>query len=357
MRLLRKGIIVLLSLILVTGCGKEESSVTTVKVDLASSKKINLQLPHVNTLQIQLENMGLIHQLEVKDSIALFKTDKVLSVNVNTGKQIAEYSRKGRANNEYLSAWNIGFEDDMVYIYDMNSKKVMYFTCNGELKYNKATPLNTQGKPFQQMISYKDNQYIGQRVYGVGDIPELSVYDSTFTYIADVGDFILRSSNSFGSRFCKNHKGEVLFNRAFLNDIYEVQDGSATIRYIIDFGEYAIPDLNGFTDEMEIIQFINSGQNMEFATMISNIHDSEDYLCFSFLLRTNGLPAEKALCIYNKKNGEAKSYRFESGDRTVQHIVIDNDIVYVFQDNEEGDLFVSKIAIGAEIHKIGLSEN
>ena len=347
MRLFRNCIVIFLFSILVASCSKEKSSVTTVKVDLLSSREINLQLPYVKTIPIKLENIGFIHQLAVKDSIALFKTDKVLSVNINTGEKFAEYSRKGRANDEYLSAWNVGFEDDMVYIYDMNAKKVMYFTFNGELKYNKTTPLNTQGKPFQQIISYKDNQYIGQRVFGTGDIPELALYDSTFTYMADVSEFILRSSNSFGSRFCRNHKGEVLFNRAFLNDIYEVTDRGATIRYIIDFGEYAVPDLNGFADEMEIIQFINKGQNKGLATMISDIYDSENYLCFSFLLRANGLKAEKALCIYNKKNGEAESYSFESGDRTIQQIIIDNDIVYVFQDNEEGDLFVSKIAVGA----------
>jgi len=348
MRLFRNCSVTLLLLMLICSCGNEESAVTTIKVDLNNVEKVDLLLQHTAVVPIQLENVGLIHQLAVKDSIALLKTDKVLSINLNTGKQIAEYSRKGRANNEYLSAWHIGFEDDMVYIYDMNAKKVMYFTSNGELKYNKATPLNTQGKPFQQMISYKDNQYIGQRVFGSGDVPELSLYDSTFTHIADLGEFVLRSSNSFGSRFFKDHKGEVLFNRAFLNDIYAISNELVTIRYKIDFGEYSIPDLNEFADEIEIIQFINNVQNNEFASMISNIYDSDSYLCFSFLFKINGMnKSQKALCVYNKENGETKSFIFESGDKAIQHILIDNEVVQLFQDNEMGDLYVSKIAIEA----------
>jgi len=89
---------------LICSCGNEESAVTTIKVDLNNVEKVDLMLQHTAVVPIQLENVGLIHQLAVKDSIALLKTDKVLSINLNTGKQIAEYSRKGRANNEYLSA-------------------------------------------------------------------------------------------------------------------------------------------------------------------------------------------------------------------------------------------------------------
>ncbi len=325
------------------GCSNGESSVSTIKVDMSMVKSLDLQLPHVSTIAIQSENIGLIRQFEVKDSIALMRTDKVLSFNVNTGKQITEYSRRGRANDEYLSAWNVGFEDGMIYIYDMNAKKVMYFSYNGDLKYIKTTPLNTQGKPFQQMISYKD-KYIGQRVFGVDHIPELALYDSNFVYIADVSDFILRSSNSFGSRFYKNYKGGILFNRAFLNDIYEVSDKAATIRYIVDFGEYSIPNLYDYTDEIEIIQFINK-KNNKFATLINNIYESANYIGFSCLFGDKGLKADKVICIYDKSSEETMSFLIKTEDTIIQQIVFDNDIVYILHDNERGDCFLSRLHI------------
>lgn len=294
-------------------------------VSLSSCKKMQLQFNVCDSV------IGAISQVVIQDSVLLLKTTGGLfSLNIDTGKQIARYSRLGRAENEYLSLWSVGFINDNVYIYDMNAKKIKLFERDGSFVTNIDVPSSAASSPFQQFVRSGD-YYIGKRVFTSEKISELSVYDNNFNYLMDIGEIALRSGFSLGYPFYKKKDGTILYYRGMLNDIYQISGNKVSKRYTVNFGRQNIPGLKRFKEELEIINYANNAPD-KYATGITNIYESEKYFGCMFLMY-----AQKCYLLYDVTNNSSVVLKFESDTGVyIEQIIMYGDQLMIFTQDESG---------------------
>lgn len=312
-------------------CNKEYSH-TVIEVDL--SEAVNVSLEGVDETRLMSQTvLGKLIQIIVNDTLILVKTPEgVRGFSSETGEETAVFSRKGRAADEYLNAWNVGFEDGLPYILDIDSKKMMYFNHEGGMIESKNLPMSN---PFQHIVKLDKGRYLGKRMYGTGHISELSLYNADLQYVSDFGDLILRSGSNFGFPFYRNENGDVYYNRDFLNEIYRVADDDLKLFYTIDFGDNNIPGLASFEDEMEIIMYSNQSVK-EYATMVSGIYDSKKYFCFTFVFS-----GKRGYAVYDKTDKSVTTYLFKDAE----YMTTSDDAVYIFSQTEENGTCFSRIAL------------
>lgn len=326
------------SMSVLSSCTALQEDYRLLDVDTDDVKVVDLSAtPFYETVKIKSEyTIGHIDKAVISDTLVLIKTSgNLLGFDVRTGIMVAKYSHKGRASGEYLTVWSAGLDSGMVFLYDINSKKIMYFTPSGDLIKQVKVPETSGDAPFQDFIRLDNDRYIGKRVYGAGEIPELSVYDSEFRYLHDLGSMTLRSGAHFDNPFFRNERGEVFYYRYMLNDIYLVDGQTVKPIYRIDFGRSNIPRSTDFRDEMQIIEYVNRKPD-RYATFVSNIYDSSDYFCFVYLI-----DGERRYAIYDKTLGKVSSYSFRNADSVLSKLVTYNDNVYLFwQDMSKTEITV-----------------
>lgn len=284
--------------------------------------------------------IGRIDQVDVYDSLVLIKASgSLFGFNTETGNRIAKYSNKGRAANEYLTVWSAGIDSGRVYLYDINSKKIMYFSVSGELLYQTKVPETSMSAPFQEFVRLDENRYIGKRVFGAGEIPELALYDKNFRYLKDLGTMTLRSGAHFSNPFYRNENGSVFYYRYMLNDIYRVDDNTVTEIYRVDFGRRNIPLTKDFKDEMQIIEYVNRSPE-RYATFVNNIYDSQAYFSFVYFMQ-----GERLYAVYDKSADKVFSHSFRNGDSVLSQICTYKDNVYLFWQDMNGTTEMTKIPL------------
>ena len=172
-----------------------------------------------------------------------------------------------------------------IYIYDINTKKVIWSTIDGRfVSYEKVTD-KAEKSPFSMFIRFDDSYYIGKRVFGIGEIPELSLYDEHFNYLKPIEPKLrLRSGLHMGKSFSLDSNGQVLYNQYFSNRILAVSISGISVQFVIDFGKFSFPNVEKYKDEYEIIEAINSSPR-KYATYVHNFIDSDRFFSFAFLFK------------------------------------------------------------------------
>lgn len=130
----------------------------------------------------------------------------------------------------------------------------------------------------------------------------------------------------------------MLYNRYFSNEILAVTPDSVGVRYIVDFGDYNVPDDN-FTDEYEIIDYVNSNYDNKFATLISNICDKGNYLSFAFIMN----PGRRCLCVYYKTTGVSRCLTVYDPEYEVLQVIPTGDCAFVFFEDPAGGSYIGKM--------------
>ena len=321
-----------LLLALSVSCSSQEDNCRVLEVDTDAAKIIDLSNDTYPSVKFISEYaIGQIDQAVIYDTLALIKASGSLyGFNAETGDMIAKYSNRGRASNEYLTVWSSGVDSGRVFLYDINSKKIMYFSVSGELLYQTKVPEISMDAPFQEFVRAGDDRYVGKRVFGAGEIPELALYDENFRYLKDIGTMTLRSGAHFSTPFYRNEEGRVFYFRYMMNDIYLVDDKSVKEIYRIDFGRRNIPVSKDFKDEMQVIEYANEHPG-KYATFVSNIYDSSS--CFAFVYFMNGV---RFYAVYDKATDHVSSYSFRKGNSVLSQISTYGDSVYLFWQDMSG---------------------
>lgn len=249
-----------------------------------------------------------------------------------------KYSRIGNASNEYTHISDFGYDQmtGLVYIYDMNAKKVLWFSQTGEFVRKDAVTNKASASPFSAFVRYNDSFFIGKRVYGMGKIPELSMYDNNLNFVKQIASHInLRSGIELYKQFTLDCQGKVLYNRYFSNEILEVSEDYVKARYVVDFGKYNIPDPTKYHDEYEILNEINSSKKL-YSSYIHNICDSERYLSFAFISK----PGKNCVAVYDKTLSCTKAYIIMPSPYSVSQVIPTTDSIYVIMEDDIGKYWV-----------------
>lgn len=271
-------------------------------------------------------NIGiLIHSM---NDLYLFDT--------NLNQIRTKYSNPGRREHEYISFMDFGIENNLIYILDRNSNKIIWFNPNGAFNHIDNIVNNFSSKPFCSITRINEHSYVGKRVYTGMPTEGLSLYDNQFKYICDLGSGIIRRSGiTMHRNLYRSENDEILYNDYFSHEILSICPDNCYIKYIVNFGKYDIPDPSKFTDEYEIIDQINNDNELS-ATLISNIYESDQYLSFSCLIEEKG----KGLIIYNKSSQKTSTFIVSDKDFIVLQIVPTINSIYIFMEDKDGEIYV-----------------
>lgn len=255
----------------------------------------------------------------------------------SSNKLVTSFSRKGKASYEYTYVSDFGMVDNLVYIYDINTKKILWFDKTG--KYLKTDFMSDRAgdKPFSSFARC-GNGYIGKRIYSMTDAPQLAFYDNEFRFLKDIeGVSPLTSGIDLYKQFSRGSEGEILYTYYFDRKIMAVSPQGAKDKYIVDFGKYNVPDIDRFKDEYDIIDYVNSAEK-KMATYVSRINENECFLSFFFILHKG----KSCLGVYDFNTGKTASYIFHKDESETVTIVPGNNCAYVFYENEDGNVNVGQ---------------
>ncbi|MDR1699788.1 MAG: 6-bladed beta-propeller [Lachnoclostridium sp.] len=110
-----------------------------IPVDVSAIKEI--KLPTENTQRIILGDddhgmLGSVKNIYLQDSFLYVDHPEKISIYDYSGAFHGNISSQGRAANEYLNLWYSWVDDDALYIYDLNGKKIIQYSFL--LKKNKC---------------------------------------------------------------------------------------------------------------------------------------------------------------------------------------------------------------------------
>lgn len=302
-------------------------------IDIDNLKYINIDNhSSIKSLDTQEFLLGKIDRVQyIQNYGILMQSERSLYLyDISQNSLNVKFSNFGRAEHEYTFISDFGCDKDKIFIYDMNTKKILWYDLSGKFLSKNIVADKAEMSPFSMLIRFDNSYYIGKRVFGAGDIPELSLYDHEFNYQKPIDPKMkLKSGIYIGKQFLHAYNGEVLYNQYFSNQILAVSISGTYVKYTIDFGKYNIPNLENYKDEYEIINDINSSQK-KYASYIHNICDSERYLSFAFLLK-DGI---QCLCVYDKYQDNVLQFAFRSGTGTITNVVPCNNMAIVFCENE-----------------------
>lgn len=342
---MKNTLMLLLISFAVTGCVSQSKhdSETVIYVDLKQMEKVDIQSN--KSQQIYLTNGGKFTLIDDIKKILFTEyqyiiecRNCVLAFDSKTGVLETSFSGQGRARGEFTKLWDIWLEKDMLYLYDIDSKKILRYDLKGNLLDIHAVAAKAEDIPFQALAELGKNYYIGKRMYSGMEDVELNLYDRNFKFVKEVGSLKIESGIWLGYPFFVYKPDEVLYYRYLYNDIYSIDEQqNLRVKYYVDFGENNVPLNPDLKDEYDRIDFVNNSSK-KYATFVSNIYESEEYFCFRFICDEG-----KCLGVYDKLKGNTYSFVFTSPASVVDIYTSDNKAVIVSQDMEKTYLTTIKI--------------
>ena len=107
----------------------------------------------------------------------------------------------GRAANEYMTVSDFWLDDGNVFIYDMNSRKVLEYSVGNELinVHSLSQTADENFIPFDYLIPFADG-YVGKCVWNGMDgvSPALAFYNSEYEYVKTLGDVTINCGLRLG---------------------------------------------------------------------------------------------------------------------------------------------------------------
>lgn len=336
---MRKYVIVFVILSCIIGCKhfEKNNAGTIIHINLDKIHKIDSRKSYLK--QICLTDNGkpaLIDEVKkilfVEDQYIIQCRNNVLAFDAQTGIQKMSFSAQGRAQAEFIHLWDTWMENQVICIYDMNGKKVLRYNLNGNFLEAISVSDKASSHPFQALAKANDDHYVGKCVYSGPEAAELALYDKNFEFVKEIGDLKIESGIYLGYPFFVYTPSEILYYRYLYNDIYSIDDKqNVTVKYYVDFGKNNVPLNPNLKDEYDRIDFVNNSKK-NYATLVSNIYESDKYFCFRFLCKQ-----EKCLGVYDKSSGESSSFVFtpSSSESLVDVYVFDDKALLVTQDMDK----------------------
>ncbi len=272
---------------------------------------------------------GSYNVLAHNDKYIINVGNTIYAFNSTTGESVASYASVGKANNEYIQNSQMWIKDELLHIFDWQSSKVLIFDLSGKHIETLMLSKSFKDNRFSKIIPFND-RYVGIRTFagGVPEVAEVAFYNKDYLFEKDIDLGIKRSSIGLHMPLAKGSNGDMLYNRYFMPEIHSIDTiGNTAVKYYIDFLENSIP-ASSFKDELEIINHLSNNED-RYAGLISNIYESERYLCFTYLYQGSVI-----VFIYDRNSGKSKQLELVNGILSLKSTQFYDDKLLLFIENE-----------------------
>ena len=330
-----KRALVVLSLVTLAACGQRERGQQAPQI-------IGVNIVDALEVHFAKESGILLDHIfpgTVDDAIIVDSTLLVLSANrldgfsLRSGKKKTAFSTPGRGPGEYVRIWDYGVDGKDIYLYDIDGKRMLFFTPEGGLLRTIQLSEKSADNPFQSVIPVPwENAYLGKRVFGMPDVPELSLYDKDFRFVRAEGTDILRSGIKLWRQLFIGADGDILYNRYFSNAVQSITQDGVFVKYLIDFSGLNLGEVK---DEYEILGTLSKPENAgRYAGIMGSLFENEYFFAFQFATGGN-----KYLAVFDKLAKNSKLFLPVVERCEVRQVFLHGESLFIIAADEDNNIF------------------
>lgn len=327
---------VFLAVVLTVSCGR---TVKTFEViDLTEPSEIyDIACVEMDSLILDVGNgsvTGMIDKVHIMDDGYLVSTGGRMLLYGKDGKFKGQIGRLGRAGNEYVSysdSWVLG---EKVFLYDMNSRKVISYSMDGAAIDVFPVDNSGSGYPFSFLAPFGEG-YIGRCVWNgtTGESPALAYYDDSFMFVRAVGNLTIKSGLRLGYPLVEAENSSLLYWNPLGRDIYRIcPDHTVAKVYEITFGSARnYPSLESI-DEYDLLDLARDDVWRDaHSGPVTYVWESDPYLIFLYYRGK-----ELHMCCYDKHKKHVMDYRFpDFGKDILLSCAFDGKRIHFFTEEAE----------------------
>lgn len=326
----------LLLLVWFTSCEKD---VNLNRISLKFDNNTEILIDSANVIELETSENSLLYDIghiEILGNKYFVLSRNLVCVFDLQGKFLFNLSRKGEAPNEYLSLHNMFSDNNMIYLYDFLSTRILKFNSDG--KYMSDIKITRKGDyPTPAKVYFvDDNTFLGYNSYSGNEI-EVSVFSfwnkelSRYYYVKGRS---LQSGLRFSDGCFIDQNKRVLYWEPAKDTLFCIKNNCLEPLYHIDFGIHAIPNTIAAKDDYERVMFLGKKENYKYASLARFYQVENNVLYFSCIYN------EKVyICSYNEETGDTDIFSFISLDNHYKALsffkIIDNYVILELQDNTD----------------------
>ena len=317
----------------VFSCSKPARKGVPISVNL--EKAVSVPFSSEDGVLLEEGFIGSVDDALMVDSAIVFKSGNELNcIHLTQNGSIKKLSRIGRGPGEYIQIWDFGLDENLLYLYDIDGKQILYFSLDGDFICSKRLSDLAADCPFQAMIPAPwGKEYVGKRVFGMPDVPELSLYDDSFHYLDRLGKDDLRSGIKLWRQLYRGSDDDILYCRYFSNEVLHVMRNDVSVKYSVDFINRNVPPSE---DEYEILEKLSKEQaKSRYATIMGQMEETDDHFCFQFVT-----DARRLFAFYEKTTGRCRIYQPEVADQDIEQLLFYHGILYVISQDKDDSLWL-----------------
>lgn len=308
------GLLLLFCCFIMFSCNNDtEKEIETIEVDIKGLTDIVVDKDCKDFLIIPLDDVAdPIAAQNVRlygDKIIVKSMDCILIYSVN-GDYIGKIDKKGHARSEYLTIFDYLYVDDVIYINDFQSSKIISYNLQGEY-LNSYSYLENEFK-YDKLFKLDSNLFVAVNSWnGTPGIttPMFSFINNTFK-VVNMDSTLTRTNGMLMINSFSRYKDISLYWMYADNSIYQI-DGNhnVSVRYKVDFGKYGIPDAILKEPNSELFFDYITENISQIAFSIDNIYEQEDVVMFTFAYNKN-----RCYSIYGKSSKQSKLFTASFSD-------------------------------------------
>jgi hypothetical protein len=200
--------------------------------------------------------IGQISQILFTDSLLII-VDKESANSINvfdmSGKFKCKIGSVGQGPAEYISPWHVTLHPNkkQIVVEDITQHKILYFSYTGEFEYSERTPF---------MLNYYEYLANGYKAFDVSHMKDPTMgelVENTLIVTNDKNNIVYGACTDFYSdqfsyamnKSLRRFDDKVYYSPNFSNEIYEINDTSAILKYTLSIPENGMPPLNKNTTD------------------------------------------------------------------------------------------------------------
>lgn len=308
--IMKKCIILFFALVFCMSCKDNTGQNNVIKLN-PGENAIDVSIHSENRIIIcpDTSRLGFINKALFYGNDYLFQSGGDLLLFNEEGKFVRKIGRRGRAKDEYVSCSDFWIENDWLYVYDLNSKKIIsYSLCSNDTNSSYIEDKALNGFPFDMLLPFRQG-YVGRCVWKGNEVesPALAYYDPEYNFKTVLGNVTVRSGLKLGYPLVHAEKESLLYWNPLGRDIFRINsDLSVTKECEIFFDEKSnFPNLETI-DEYDLLDKVRDPEWMSsHCGLITYLWEYKNHLIFTYYVGET-----LYLTIYNENTDDVVSVNF-----------------------------------------------
>lgn len=322
------------------------SCVKTERTDIPSVKIDFTNITHISQAEGRIVNLAtsdssLLYDIcsfnVIRDTFVVHSRNFVRMFS-QTGKFLGDVSQTGSGPNEYVRISNVFFENEQVGVFESNKNTVKWFNLRGELSASRKIETGDENiRPFHLYPS--ENGYVALNSYGgeSADRKTLCFLNKDLNQGIPIEGRSLRTGFSTYDDISIDIKGKVLYWEMLCDTLFTVGNNTLIPLFVVDFGEYAIPEDIAGKDVYERINYVNElgKSGNKFAGMARYYQRTDNMIYFSCMSPEK----ETLLCRYSENEGTTRLFTVDFDNRKYEassfFFIRDNVVYWEIHDKKD----------------------